>query len=87
MTTNRHQLIVQKVVVVGHNKNYVVDFDCGLNIVYGASDTGKSTVAHLIDYCLGAKTFDLYDEIEVAALHCLMQVRLREDVYTIKRDI
>ncbi|HBG05254.1 MAG: hypothetical protein A2075_20935 [Geobacteraceae bacterium GWC2_58_44] len=87
MTTNRHQLIVQKVVVVGHNKNYVVDFDCGLNIVYGDSDTGKSTVAHLIDYCLGAKTFDLYDEIEVAALHCLMQVRLREDVYTIKRDI
>lgn len=87
MSVSAHALIVQKVTVVGLKKNYTVSFDAGLNIIYGDSDTGKSTVAHLIDYCLGSKTFDLYDEIEVIARYCLMQVRLGESTYTIKRDI
>jgi len=87
MSLSQHPLIVQKVTVVGYKKNYTVPFESGLNIIYGDSDTGKSTVAHLIDYCLGSKTFDLYDEIEAAAKYCLMQVLLGESVYTIKRNI
>lgn len=87
MSISQHPLIVQKVTVVGFKKDYTVPFKAGLNIIYGDSDTGKSTVAHLIDYCLGAKTFDLYDEIEVAAQYCLMEVMLGESVCTIKRDL
>ena len=32
-----------------------VEFDAGLNVVYGASDTGKSFVVETIDFMLGAK--------------------------------
>lgn len=33
-----------------------IEFDAGLNIVYGASDTGKSFVVEAIDFMLGGKT-------------------------------
>jgi hypothetical protein len=32
-----------------------VEFDAGLNVIYGASDTGKSFVVETIDFMLGAK--------------------------------
>ncbi|NVO14887.1 MAG: AAA family ATPase [Rhodoplanes sp.] len=32
-----------------------IDFVAGLNVIYGGSNTGKSHILRLIDYCLGAR--------------------------------
>ncbi|MGE0063459.1 MAG: AAA family ATPase, partial [Xanthobacteraceae bacterium] len=32
-----------------------IDFGAGLNVVYGASDTGKSFIVEAIDFMLGGK--------------------------------
>ena len=37
------------------SKPAIVEFGPGLNVIYGGSNTGKSHVLRLIDYCLGAR--------------------------------
>lgn len=73
--------------LVGHHKNYEVNFQRGLNIIYGDSETGKSSILGLINYLLGSKKIDLYDEIEQAGKYCLLEAELNGKIYTIKRDI
>ncbi len=80
-------ILVNQLVVVGRRKNYEVNFNPGVNIIYGDSATGKSSIVNLIDYLLGAKSFDLYPEIDAAARYAALDVTLNEDRYTIKRDI
>ncbi|MRB75061.1 hypothetical protein GH844_07790 [Bacillus thuringiensis] len=80
-------LIIEKLILVGIEKKYIVNFDEGINIIYGDSDTGKSSILNLIDYLLGAKKIYLYDEIEQYGRYGLLQVNLNGNVYTIKRDI
>jgi hypothetical protein len=80
-------ILINQLIVVGRNKNYTVNFNPGVNIIYGDSATGKSSILNLIDYLLGAKTFDLYPEIEAAARYAALDVTLNEDRYTIRRDI
>lgn len=43
----------------GH-KPRVVNFKEGINIVSGDPNTGKSTLIHIIDYCLGRSVFGVY---------------------------
>lgn len=81
------KLIINHLILVGSRKNYEVNFQKGLNIIYGDSDTGKSSVLNLINYCLGASNIDFYDEIEITGKYCLLEVELKGEVYTIKRDI
>src|SRR5690554_4390524 len=81
------KLIISNLILVGNRKNYIVPFNNGLNLIYGDSDTGKSSILNLINYCLGASSVDLYDEIELAGDYCLLEVLLTGEVYTIKRDI
>jgi len=81
------KFIINNLVLVGSRKNYQVPFDNGLNIIYGDSDTGKSSILNLINYCLGASTVDLYEEIELAGNYCLLEVFLVGEKYTIKRNI
>lgn len=38
-----------------HKKAVILDFDQGLNVIYGASDTGKTFILQTIDFMLGAK--------------------------------
>lgn len=38
-----------------HKKSVLLDFDKGLNVIYGASDTGKTFLLQTIDFMLGAK--------------------------------
>ncbi|NOI77504.1 exonuclease SbcC [Vibrio coralliilyticus] len=78
---------INHLIVVGRNKNYTVNFNPGVNIIYGDSATGKSSILNLIDYLLGAKSIDLYPEIESAAKYAILDVTLCDDRYTIKRDI
>lgn len=81
------KLKVNYLILVGTDKNYCVPFDTGLNIIYGDSDTGKSSILNLINYCLGSSTLDTYDEIELKGQYCLLDVSLLGTQYTIKRDI
>jgi len=81
------KLIISNLVLIGHRKNYNIPFNSGFNLIYGDSDTGKSSILNLINYCLGASFVDLYDEIELAGDYCLLEVLLSGEKYTIKRDI
>ncbi|HIF9452840.1 TPA: hypothetical protein ACX6SX_001846 [Photobacterium damselae] len=80
-------ILINQLVVVGRNKNYSVKFNPGVNIIYGDSATGKSSILNLIDYLLGAKKFDLYPEIEAAGRYAILDVTLNDDRFSIKRDI
>lgn len=80
-------LKINELRIIGIRKNYSVKFESGLNIVYGDSDTGKSSILNLINYCLGASNVDLYDELESSTKECLLEVNLNKVTYTIKRDI
>lgn len=87
MNNNSPSLIINKFVLVGQRKNYIVPFHRGLNVIYGDSDTGKSSILNLINYCLGSSKVDMYDELEYGGKYCLLEVLLNGKVYTIKRDI
>jgi len=80
-------ILINQLIVVGIRKNYKVSFNPGVNIIYGDSATGKSSILNLIDYLLGAKHFDLYPEIESSGRYAVLDVTLNEDRYSIKRDI
>ncbi|MBL0612449.1 hypothetical protein JD508_19720 [Aeromonas jandaei] len=80
-------ILINQLVVIGVRKNYSVNFHEGVNIIYGDSATGKSSILNLIDYLLGAKTFSLYPEIESSGRYCLLDVTLNSQRYTIKRDL
>ena len=87
MNNNSPSLIINKLVLVGQRKNYIVPFHKGLNVIYGDSDTGKSSILNLINYCLGGNKVHMYDELEYGGKYCLLEVLLNEKAYTIKRDI
>ncbi len=80
-------ILINQLVVVGVKKDYTVNFNRGVNIIYGDSATGKSSILNLIDYLLGAKHFSLYPEIESVGRYAVLDVTLNQDRYTIKRDI
>lgn len=80
-------LIINQLALIGTRKNYIVPFHPGLNIIHGDSDTGKSSILNLIDYCLGANSVDLYAEITSSGRYCLLEVVLNGKTYTVKRNI
>ncbi|WP_241170472.1 AAA family ATPase, partial [Serratia marcescens] len=84
MNTN---LRILRLIIVGIRKNYVTTFHNGLNIIYGDSDTGKSTILELINYTLGSKNIDLADEINSSALYVSAEYIINGSPYTFKRDI
>jgi len=47
-----------------HKKSIILDFDHGLNVIYGASDTGKTFLLQTIDFMLGAKEIRDIPEIK-----------------------
>ncbi|WP_378954887.1 hypothetical protein [Pelosinus sp. sgz500959] len=81
------KIFVNKLLLIGWNKNYEVPFHKGVNIIYGDSDTGKSSILNLIDYLLGASKVYLYDELEACGRYALLEILLNARVYTIQRDI
>ncbi|EJL6717654.1 hypothetical protein NMS61_003672, partial [Vibrio cholerae] len=80
-------ILINELIVVGHEKNYRVTFRKGVNIIYGDSATGKSSILNLIDYLLGSKKFELYPEIETSGKYAILDVELNGSQYSIKRDI
>lgn len=49
-------LQLRRVAFVGPKKTNEIEFSAGLNVICGASDTGKSFLAEAIDYMLGGST-------------------------------
>lgn len=80
-------ILINQLVVVGIRKNYTVNFNAGVNIIYGDVATGKSSILDLIDYLLGARKFQLYPEISSAGRYAILDVTLNDDRYTIRRNI
>lgn len=87
MVLKSPKLIINKLVLVGREKSYTVNFRVGINIIHGDSDTGKSSILNLIDYLLGSKKIYMYDEIEQHGKYAMLEVSLNDKVYTIKRNI
>jgi energy-coupling factor transporter ATP-binding protein EcfA2 len=81
------KMFISKLVLKGRNKDYTVEFKKGLNVIYGDSDTGKSSILNIINYLLGYKKIKLYSELESNGLYALLEVYLNDKLYTIKRDI
>lgn len=80
-------ILVQRLILVGHRKNYIVPFNRGVNIIYGDSTTGKSSVLELINYLLGSSTFIYDSEIESSINYVALEVNLNNQPYLITRDI
>ncbi|WP_343693728.1 AAA family ATPase [Chitinophaga sp.] len=85
--TKSPTIIINQLRLVGIRKDYTIFFHTGLNIINGDSDTGKSSILDLIDYCLGGHDIDMYDELRSSGKYCLLEVSLNGKIYTIKRDI
>ncbi|WP_317203891.1 hypothetical protein [Janthinobacterium sp.] len=84
---NNPSIIVKRLILVGHRKNYQIAFESGVNIIYGDSATGKSSILELINYLLGSSKFIYDEEIETAVKYAALEVELNGVIYTISRDI
>lgn len=78
---------INKLVLYGHRKNYEIPFEEGVNIIFGDSDTGKSTILEFINYFLGHSALDLAEEIVNSVHAAVLEVNINSTTYTIKRDI
>lgn len=83
----RPSILIKQLVLIGRRKNYVVPFFPGVNIIYGDSATGKSSILELINYLFGSSKFIYDQEIESSVLYVAMEVELNNEIYVIKRDI
>lgn len=80
-------LRVEKLILVGIRKNYVVSFQNGLNIIHGDSDTGKSSILEFINYLLGSGKIELADEVISSVKFAALEVFINDSPITIIRDI
>lgn len=73
--------------LIGHRKLYSIPFFPGVNIIYGDSDTGKSSILEFINYLLGASSIELADEVKASVQYAALELEINNVQYTIKRDI
>lgn len=67
---------IKKITVTGNNvKDSSIEFEKGLNIIYGPSNTGKSYIAECINYMFGSKTksFRINSDIGYDCVHMLIK--------------
>lgn len=80
-------LKINKLILVGVRKNYIIPFHPGVNIIYGDSDTGKSSILEFINYLLGYSEIELADEVIASVYYAALDITINGIDYTIKRDI
>ncbi|HEJ8623591.1 TPA: AAA family ATPase [Klebsiella michiganensis] len=80
-------LRIDKLILVGSRKNYTVDFEDGLNVIHGDSDTGKSSILEFINYLLGSSSIELADEMLTSLEHAVLEITVNDSPYTIVRNI
>src|SRR5688572_30082021 len=80
---------ISKVVVQGQAKpDARLDFEAGLNVVAGASNTGKTYVWQLIDFMLGASTPPKAIPPAAGYTHAMIELRPRDGgVFTFSRAL
>ena len=84
---NKPSIFISQLILIGGRKNYVVPFSRGVNIVYGDSATGKSSILECINYLLGSSKL-IYDrEIESSVRFIMMEVFLNGRPHVIRRDL
>lgn len=81
------KLLINKLILIGHRKDYEVPFFPGVNIIYGEEDSGKSSILELINYLLGSNKLDKYVELEQSVKYAILELNLNSQVYCVKRDI
>lgn len=80
-------IIVRQLILVGYRKEYRIPFHTGVNIIYGDSATGKSSILELINYLLGSSKFVYDEEIASSVKYAALELDLNGVTYVIKRDI
>ena len=78
---------IKRLILVGVRKNYTIGFNPGVNIIYGDSDTGKSSILEFINYLLGCGDVELAEEISAAVNYAALELNINGNIITIKRDI
>lgn len=78
---------INSLTLVGYRKNYSIPFFSGINIIYGDSDTGKSSILEFINYLLGSSHIELADEIKSTVKYAALEIEINNAQYTVKRDI
>ncbi|MBU1391715.1 MAG: AAA family ATPase [Gammaproteobacteria bacterium] len=78
---------VKTLILVGVRKNYITKFHSGVNIIYGDSDTGKSSILELINYLLGSSSIEVGDEISTSVKYAALEIDLNGKLKTIVREI
>jgi hypothetical protein len=73
--------------LVGYRKVYSIPFFPGMNIIYGDSDTGKSSILEFINYLLGASSIELSDEVNASIEYAALELEINSVSLTIKRNI
>lgn len=73
--------------LVGHRKLYSIPFYPGVNIIYGDSDTGKSSILEFISYLLGASSIELADEVKSSVQYAALELEVNGVPLTVKRNI
>jgi hypothetical protein len=73
---------------MGITGTYEAHFKTGLNIIRGSMDSGKSTILHMINYCLGgSNTKILYEEVKAKVRTVCLEVIFNGKIFTIERSL
>ncbi|AKS07090.1 AAA family ATPase [Pseudomonas trivialis] len=85
---SKPSLVVHRLILMGINGTYESNFKTGLNIIRGSMDSGKSTILHMINYCLGGSNKKiLYEEVKAKVRTIFLEVSFNGKVFTIERSL
>lgn len=62
------------ILVTGNGLQSYIEFDAGLNIIYGESNTGKSLIVDCIDYMFGASEHRFEPKLDLKEIRMLLDV-------------
>ena len=89
MTTLEYGFKINKIVVTGINKEEAsLEFDYGLNVISGASDTGKTYIFQAINYLLGgsSKPKEIIEADGYSEIYLEIE-DFNNNIFTLKRNI
>lgn len=82
-----NRLILEKLTLKGFRKDYIVEFQRGLNFISGPLSTGKSSIAEMINYALGSKKHKAYIEIKQSCTSVELEFIIDNERFKIKRPL
>ena len=77
---------IQKLIASGDNvKDSIIEFSPNLNIIYGASNTGKTYIFKVIDFMLGAESLDI--RLDTGYNTFTIDIRVDENILHLTRKL